>query len=364
MSSPSRLLLVMHRAALAGTERHVLWLGTSLMERGWDVSVVVSEEGPITSHFESSGIDVHLLSRRSGGSGMYGARLFRLIRSLKPDVLHAHSGRLPASVGRLARVPVVLVTRHGLGFGHDDPSDSELRREARKCRLAHRTITVCTTDRERLIRGGLAPDQVVAVPNGIPAGPVHCGSTITEPVRLGFLGRIEAVKDPLFFVPLCQELEKRIPGEWRLMLCGDGSLRSQLFDAISNGGVADRVTGLGETDGPDLVLTICNFLCLPSKSEGQPLSVLEAMQRGVVTVARRIAPMEELLGGEPPAGLLLPPDPGLWASEIVRLASSRSEFDRMAGEGKRRIDQSHTLDRMVDRVEAIYRDCLASRGGD
>jgi glycosyltransferase involved in cell wall biosynthesis len=235
-----------------------------------------------------------------------------------------------------------------------------LQREARKCRVADRTITVCRCDRDRLVAGGLAEDRVVYVPNGIPAKPAEHRPPIEGPIRLGFLGRLEAEKNPLMLAAVGAALERRMPEGWSVAIAGEGPMRAPLARAFQERGLTARVSWLGETDGPAPLLARADLLCVPSHREGQPLGVLEAMQAGVVPVARRIASLEELLDGDPAAGLLLPADPEAWASEIEDLARSAERMDVMIKEGRRRIDRDHRLEAMVERVEGLYRDCFAS----
>ncbi len=363
MRPPSRLLLVLHRGGRAGTERHVLWLARALRERGWDVALAVSEDGPILPAFRAARITVALVPRLAGPDPLYVARLARLARSFGAEVLHAHSGRLAVLAGRIARVPALVETRHGLGPVGEPPGRVRIRREAIVCRLAHRTLAVCRTDRARLIAGGLPPERVACVPNGIPD---HGGGSAKPPgpgppIRLGFLGRMAPEKNPLFLADVVREVERRAPGEWRLAVAGAGPLRERLRSELERVRGAEPVLWLGETDGAEPLLAVSNFLLLPSAREGQPLSVLEAMRAGVVTLAHRIPSLVELLGGEPPAGLLLPLDPAAWGESLIALARDPCVKAGYAGEARRRVRAHHRLGTMVDRIERIYQAVFADR---
>ncbi len=358
MSAPETALLVLHRGARAGTEFHALWLAQGLRKRGWDVALAVSEDGPILDLFRDASVSVHRIPRRRGMDFVYIASLARLAARLGAEVMHAHSGRLPMLAARLAGVPARIETRHGLGAPEDSVSPGRARAEARRCRMAQMTITVSRVDRERLIAGGLEPERIRCIPNGIPSASVGRGVAIPGMVRLGFLGRLTEQKDPLFLIPLAGELDRRLPGRWSLAIAGDGPLRARLEAGFRS----PNVQFLGEIPGPASLFAQIDILCVPSAWEGQPLGVLEAMAAGVLVVARDIPTLKELLGGPPGAGVVLPGDPKAWADEIISLSTDLARQEMLQGNARARILDEHGLDRMIERIESAYRDALAAAG--
>ena len=285
-------------------------------------------------------------------------RVARLARRVRADVLHAHSGRLAILAGILAGVRARIETRHGLRWDETNMSPRGLRGEARRCRFADLTLTVSRVDRERLVEAGLDPGRVLWVPNGIPPIVSRRPRSEAAVLRLGFLGRLSPQKDPLFLIPLARELDRRMPGRWSLTVAGDGPLRA----ALERGLPSPAARTLGEIDGPASLLAEIDLLCVPSLWEGQPLSVLEAMASGVIVAAREIPTLVELLGGTPPAGLLLPPDATVWGAAIASLAEDGERRALLRDEASARVRAEHGLERMVGRIEEAYLERLAVRG--
>jgi glycosyltransferase involved in cell wall biosynthesis len=296
------------------------------------------------------------------GDVAYVARMVRLARRWRPGVLHAHSGRVAALAGRIAGIPAIVETRHGLGPGAEPPDKRLLRRQARICRLAHRTIAVSRTDRARLMSAGLSPRRIVHIPNGIAQDPdaAREGSRAARDcaVRLGYVGRLSPEKNPLFLAGIAAELDREIPGRWTLAIAGEGPLRASLASSMSPWPEAVRM--LGEVAETRSLLRDLDILLVPSVREGQPLSVLEAMQAGVVPLVSDLPALRELLGGEPPAGRLLPARASAWAQAIRFLLEHPQQRDVLAAEARLRVARDHDLETMVERVEQVYRDCLCA----
>ncbi len=370
MSGPSRVLMVLHRAARAGTERHVLWLAAGLRGRGWKAEIAVSHGGALLRAFVDQGLPVHLVPRRGGADLSYVMRLARLARNLRIDVLHAHSGRVAALCGRIAGVAIVIETRHGLGAAGSADSSRSMRREAWVSRLAHKTVTVTAGDRLRLIAAGLPAGRVVCIPNGIPSRPEDRNGErgpragLEGRISLGFLGRLTPEKNPEFLIDLADRLEERIAGRWELAIAGEGPLRGALERGLGAHTARGAVMWMGETDGPRPLLSRVDMLLVPSVREGQPLAVLEAMQAGVVVIARQIPNLEETLGGMPAAGILLPGDPAAWAEAIAAQARRPADLAAYAREGAARVASRHSLARMIEAVDSLYRESFAARRSD
>jgi len=94
---------------------------------------------------------------------------------------------------------------------------------------------------------------------------------------------------------------------------------------------------------------------LPSRSEGIPLTVLEAMARGLPVVATRVGGLPEVVE-EGVTGLLVPPaDPAALAAAMVETWSDPDRLDRLGHAGRRRAEECFDVRRMVAQYEVLYR---------
>jgi glycosyltransferase involved in cell wall biosynthesis len=125
-------------------------------------------------------------------------------------------------------------------------------------------------------------------------------------------------------------------------------------------GLADRVQFLGWRPDVADVLQAADVVTLPSRAEGLPLAVLEAMACARPVVATPVGGVPDAVVDEQ-TGLLIPPDdPDRLAAAILRLLRDRSLARRMGAAGRRRVEESFSLDSFASGVAAVYRELLGT----
>jgi glycosyltransferase involved in cell wall biosynthesis len=144
-----------------------------------------------------------------------------------------------------------------------------------------------------------------------------------------------------------------------LILAGDGPQREVLEKTADDRGLADRVHFLGfRTDVPR-ILARSEMLVLPSRWEGMPNVVLEAMAAGLPVVATAVEGVLELLGDEAEQQAVAPDDLEAFAANITRLLSDRDLAGRLGQENCSRVTTHFQINQMVDRYETLWDELLA-----
>jgi glycosyltransferase involved in cell wall biosynthesis len=142
------------------------------------------------------------------------------------------------------------------------------------------------------------------------------------------------------------------------VLVGEGRERPGLEAQARALGVAERVRFLGHRDDVPELLAACDVFVLPSRYEGLPLSVLEAMAAAKPVVATAIEGTDEVvLHGE--TGLLVPPAaPSALAQGIRAVLADRALAARMGQAGRARVCREFSTNRMIDEVTGVYDELL------
>ncbi|MCK4356192.1 glycosyltransferase [Candidatus Bipolaricaulota bacterium] len=205
------------------------------------------------------------------------------------------------------------------------------------------------------------PEKLVVVRNGIDPMPFLQASGTgvqrepkleVEPVLI-FLGRLAPQKDLLTLLKAFE----RIP-VGRLVLVGEGPSRSQVEQSVERTGLNDRVTMLGaRTDIPEL-LAASDLFVLPSRWEGLPLTIIEAMMAGLPVVASHVGGVAELVE-DGVTGFLVPSEAPAALAEALRKLLEDSELrKRMGKAGREKALQDFTLDRMLAETKKEYDEVL------
>jgi glycosyltransferase involved in cell wall biosynthesis len=380
-------------------------LALDLQAHGWRVTVLAPHAPGARRHEALDGVQVrrfrYLVPERAetvcyGGGALVNLRDAPANRAKLPalvlaewtattaelrrgyDIVHAH-WTLPqgyvAVTTPFRRVPRVLTVHGGDVFGLrgrnlDRFSAVALRRADR--------VTVATSATEMAVReiAGTGVD-VTRVPMGVdltaPPRP-HLVKYVRETYRRGrgpllvFAGRIVEEKGILDIVRAVALLAPDL-GDVSAALIGSGQHADTVRKAANDAGVADRVHLPGWVDAADLPswLAAGDVALAPSRvgadgwTEGQGLTIVEAMAAGTPVIATRTGGIPDTID-DAVNGLLVPPaDPDALAAAIRRIVGSPDLAQALATAGRRtareRFDRSATAARMI----SIYRNVLEQR---
>jgi glycosyltransferase involved in cell wall biosynthesis len=314
------------------------------------------------------GVDETVAARVAAGRP--GARLIvappsrhpALLARLHPDVVHANlavpwaSATTLAAALALPRTRVVAVQQLPL---RTVALPVWLRTRALLHRLdAHVAVGEASCRRMEDFYA-LGRGSVVSVPNCVPDVPLppRAARPPGASLVIGSLGRLDAMKG----YDLLLRALARLDG-LRVVIVGEGAGRPELERLARELGVAHRVELPGWADAPSRALAGFDVFCLPSRSEGFPLSIVEAMLAELPVVATRVGSVAELVA-DGKTGLVLERDDvdGLVAA-LARLRDDAALRSRFGVAGRERALASYTVGHMARAYERLWAQvCRAPR---
>ena len=346
-----RVLLAITLAEVGGAQSYVAALLPALAER-YDVVLAAHGEGPLREAAARAGVRFVPLEhvRRPINPVQDVAGLFeltRLLRRERPQILHASSSKAGV-LGRLAamfaRVPIRFFTVHGWAFSAYSGVPGLLYRVADRLMAPLTTVTICVSEQELaagLEAGACRRDRSVVIHNAVDvAGAPRSRHDRAVPRLIG-VGRLKAPKD---FLTLVRALAALPEGSFEALIVGDGPDRAELEAEIRRLGLEERVELAGERDDVAELLAASDAFVLSSRSEGLPVSVLEAMAAELPVVASAVGGLAELVvDGE--TGILVPAEDETALAEALGRFIEQPELRRRLGAaGRARAEAQFDLD--------------------
>jgi glycosyltransferase involved in cell wall biosynthesis len=363
-----RILLLITLAETGGAQTYVAGLLPALAAR-LDVVVAAHGDGPLRDAALASGVRYvplrHMRRNLQPAHDLLGwFELVALIRRERPDIVHANSskaGVLGRTAAAALRVPVRIFTVHGWAFKAYSGPVSALYRWADRLMAPLTTTTVCVSERERsagvAARTCRAADTVV-IPSAVDAAAVPQAHHDGSPPRVVMVGRLAAPKDP---VTLVRALARVEGSPFVATIVGDGPDRPEVEAEIRAAGLEGVVELAGERHDVPSLLADADVFVLSSRSEGAPLSVLEAMAAGLPVVASAVGGLPEMVDGA--TGLLVPAgDAAALAAALEQLLADSALRRRLGAAGRERVRARFDLAELQRAHLELYARELARAG--
>jgi glycosyltransferase involved in cell wall biosynthesis len=374
-----RVLHIQKVKGVSGSENHLLTLLPALRGCGIEpfmLALADAEDRPeeFVAGMRSLGVPVEVLCMQGDVDPLLVPAIVRRIRRIAPDLVHTHlfhADLYGALASGLAGTPCIS-TKHGWNpwraralFGALDRMAAIRQRRiivisraigrwlekveglpAAKMRVVHYALDA---ERFRAMGGRDAGGDATAAPSPAPSRPVvGCVTRLMEQKGVHVL--IEAFSACLKVHPTAS-----------LLIAGDGPGRPRLERLARALGIGERVRFLGNVPHAHLgrIYTSMDIFAFPSFGEGFGLALLEAMAWGKPVAASRVMAIPEIVrDGE--TGLLTPPnDPAALARALLRLLGDDALRLRMGEVGRRRVEETFTVERMARETARVYEESLA-----
>lgn len=384
-----RILHVITRLIQGGAQQNTVLSCAAQVRAGHEVHLaygpIYGPEGSLLEEAQASGAVLHgIKSMRRAVNPWHDARCYyalrKLIRDVKPDIIHTHSSKA-GIVARAAawaeRVPVVVHTVHGLPF-HDRQSALVHRAyvgmERWAAKRCHHLVAITPAMVEAFEAKGIAgKERFTVIPSGVDLKRFETPDDARFKAReklgisadapaVALLARLDALKGHDDLLDILPRLTARFPGI-QLLFIGDGWRREHVEQRIAEPQAAGRVRLLGFVPHDQVrdLLPAADVKVLPSYQEGQSRTLIEALLCGCGIVAYDVGGIPSIcIDGQ--TGRLVPVgDKQALADAIVWMIEHPHERRAMTERGRQLVREKFSAEHMTMELEKLYQRLLTDK---
>ena len=377
MSLPKKkILYIITKSNFGGAQRYVLELATHLHQTGHEVHVACGGTGALVQKLNDAGIVVHTIQnferdinlKKELGSLL---ELYRLIRSLRPDIVHLNSSKAGGSgafIARICRVPKTIFTAHGWPFFEKRNIIAQSiiwLLSYTTVLLAHATIVVSRHDLEHAHMPFLRR-KLTYIPTGVP----HITFLSREIAReklftreqisaqkndlwLVSTGELTPNKNLLFLIRGIEAYNTTHTQKIFLTLIGTGEQRKILEEEVARRKLSQNILIQGYVEDARIYLPAFDVFILPSVKEGLPYGLLEAGLAGLACIASNVGGIPEVLSEES-LGFCIDPKNETTLIDALEKTSARLVSQPQNSDLEMKIKKEYTLDNMFTKTVAHY----------
>ena len=373
-ASPRLIAHVIHRLDFGGLENGLVNLINRIPQDQYKHAIIcMTDYSEFSKRITNPAVSLHALHKADGkGLSIY-FRLWRLLRQLKPDIVHTRNlSALEAGVvAWAAGVPGRVHGEHGRDSYDIDGTNKKYLLLRRLCQPFMQRYIPLSKDLEgwlktsviipekkmRQIYNGVDSERFCVYAQGQSRPLPDQAQANAKQLVVGTVGRIQEVKDQLTLAKAVANLvasNKAYRDQLKLVIVGDGPMMADLEALVQEKGIAD-ITWLSgaRNDIPELMQAMGLFV-LPSKAEGISNTILEAMATGLPIVATAVGGNPELVVDGETGSLVPAQDPKAMADAIECYINDPAMLKRHGAAGRKRVEASFSMDAMMNNYLAVY----------
>ncbi len=178
----------------------------------------------------------------------------------------------------------------------------------------------------------------------------------TGPV-IGCVARLSEVKGHKFLIEAFKKVVREFPSA-QLILVGEGRIKPELVSLAKTLSIEKNVIFIPSVLDTSLVLSIMDIFVMASVQEGLGLAIMEAMASGIPVIATEVGGIKNLIKNNETGILVHASDAGALADAVITLLRDRNRAKALASSAQDFIRKEFSLDKMVNKTEALYASLL------
>ena len=370
---PCHVVHLVYSFSIGGLENVIVQLINGLPHDQYRHTVIAltKVDADFTQRVKRSDVDFIALNKAPGQPFYLYPHLFRLLRKLRPDILHTcNLAALEFTpVAWAAGVPRRIHAEHGWDAHDPDGSNPRYQRIRKLFKPFVNHYIAVSQDLDRYLQHkiGIAQPRRTLIANGVdtetfspaihPATPEGCPFQPRHHWLAGTVGRMQTVKNQPFLAKGFVRMLKTYPEaaeRARLILIGDGPLREEVERILTAGDAKHLAWIPGARSDIDHILKVLDCFVLPSRAEGTSCTLQEAMSCGLPAIATAVGGTPQLVDNDK-TGTLIASDDEFALSEALWRYYRNS--DLLAEQGRTAREKAlakFSIAKMLQRYEELF----------
>jgi L-malate glycosyltransferase len=325
-----------------------------------ELTVILLNEGRLAHELRATGLPVQVVDESRNSFPKIANSIRKILAPHPPDILHSHRYKeniLAFLASRFYPSVCLITTQHGLPEILDQPHSRTGRFTSKAnffalSRYFQKVVAVSGNIRTFFVHDlGFRAERVAVIHNGIEMPPAVCCRAADGSFVIGSSGRLFPVKDYPLMVRISYELAPQRGISF--VLAGDGPERVGLEKAIDACGVAGRFALKGHLEDMDSFYRGLDLYINTSLHEGIPMTILEAMARGLPVVAPQVGGIGEIIEDGVEGFLVSNRDPKAFAEKCLQLQDAKLR-QRMGQAARAKVERCFSAEHMARKYCQLY----------
>ena len=307
-------------------------------------------------------------------------KIQKIIQDFKPDIVHTHASKAGALGRRAAfnaKIPQIYHTFHGHVFHSYFGSlktNIYKKIERRLAKKSTNIIAISELQKKELseIHRICSAEKIKVIPLGFDLTPFYTNTEAKRKefrskwnikeneVAIGIVGRIVPIKDHVFFIHVIERVIKKTSKKIRVFIVGDGEEKVNIQSLISTKKLSyssNSTPALFQftswIENVDEVNAGMDIICLTSKNEGTPVSLIEAQASGNPIVSTNVGGIENVISADETGYLSEIGDLEQFSNNLLKLIENEEIRNDMSKKGKQRSSQ-YSFENLISNIRALY----------
>ena len=392
MKSKKRILRIINRFNLGGPTYNAGLL-TKYLSDEYETLLVGGK------HEESEGSSMHIIEQlglepviipemqrsiNPKKDGIAYNKIQKIIQDFKPDIVHTHASKAGALGRRAAfnaKIPQIYHTFHGHVF-HSYFSDLKTNLykniERRLAKKSTNIIAISELQKKELseIHRICPPEKIKVIPLGFDLTPFYTNTEVKRKefrskwkikdneVAIGIVGRIVPIKDHVFFIHAIENIIKKTSKKIRVFIVGDGEEKGNIQALIHTKKLSystNKTPALFQftswIKNVDEVNAGMDIICLTSKNEGTPVSLIEAQASGNPVVSTNVGGIENVISSNETGYLSEIGDIDQFSNNLLKLVENDDIRVNMSKKGREK-SSFYTFENLISTTKLLYNKAL------